>query len=66
MNPTVLLEKLIEIERSIGSETNTTLRNKVLEAQEYVLEMQKETVERLRRQPRSIGMTPFPSSRFAA
>jgi hypothetical protein len=37
MNPSVMLQKLIEIERSIGVETVSTTRRKVLDAQEYVL-----------------------------
>ena len=37
MNPSVLLQKLIDIERSIGVETESTTRRKVLEAQEYIL-----------------------------
>lgn len=37
MNSSVLLQKLIEIERSIGVETESTTRRKVLETQEYVL-----------------------------
>lgn len=37
MNPSVLLQKLIEIERSIGIETESTTRRKVLDAQDYLL-----------------------------
>lgn len=37
VNPSVLLQKLIEIERSIGIETESTTRRKVLEAQDYLL-----------------------------
>lgn len=37
MSSTILLEKLIEIERSIGVETECKIRRKVLEAQEYLL-----------------------------
>jgi len=66
MNTTVLLQKLIEIERSIGVETNATIRNQVLDLQDYVLEMQKQTLENLRKQPRHFGLEPFPTSSFAA
>jgi hypothetical protein len=66
MSVNILLEKLIEIERSIGVETDTTLRKQVLEAQDYVLEIQKEIVDKLRKEPRRIQMEPFPSSRYAA
>jgi hypothetical protein len=37
VNPSVLLQKLIDIERSLGVETESTTRRKVLDAQEYVL-----------------------------
>jgi hypothetical protein len=37
VNPSILLQKLIEIERSIGIETPSTTRRRVLEAQEYLL-----------------------------
>jgi len=37
MSSTILLEKLIDIERSIGVETESKIRRKVLEAQEYLL-----------------------------
>lgn len=37
MNSSVLLQKLIDIERSIGVETQSTTRRKVLDAQEYLL-----------------------------
>ena len=37
MNPSVLLQKLIDIERSIGIETESTTRRRVLETQEYLL-----------------------------
>jgi hypothetical protein len=47
-----LLQKLIEIEQSIGVETDTTLRKQVLDAQDYLLQMQKEIVENLRYRPR--------------
>jgi hypothetical protein len=66
MNTTVLLQKLIEIERSIGVETNATIRNQVLDLQDHVLEMQKQTLESLRKQPARFGLEPFPSSSFAA
>jgi hypothetical protein len=66
MNTNILLDKLIEIERSIGVETNTTLRKQVLDAQDCVLEMQREMVENLRKGPRRFVLEPFPSSTYAA
>ncbi len=42
---TDLLNKLITIERSIGVVHNSTLRDMVEDAQDCVLEMQKETAE---------------------
>ncbi len=47
MNSTVLLKKLIEIERSIGTANNLTLRDQLHDAQDYLLGMQKETADRL-------------------
>ncbi len=66
MTINILLEKLIEIERSIGVETNTAVRKQVLEAQDCLLAMQKEMVEKLRKGPGRFVLEPFPSSRFAA
>jgi hypothetical protein len=37
VSASVLLQKLIEIERSIGVETSSTTRRRVLEAQDYLL-----------------------------
>jgi hypothetical protein len=45
MNACVLLEKLINIERSIGVDGPTLLHMKVIDAQECLLEMQKEMAE---------------------
>lgn len=50
MNITVLLAKLIEVERSIGVESETMLRNRLYEVEDYALRMQKEMVEHLRQQ----------------
>jgi hypothetical protein len=66
VNINILLGKLIEIERSIGVETNTTLRQQVLDAQDYLLGIQKEIVDKLRKEPRRSGFEPFPASRYAA
>jgi hypothetical protein len=51
MNHTLLLQKLIAIERAIGVANNNNLRNMVYEAEGYLLEMQREEVEGLRVQP---------------
>jgi hypothetical protein len=40
-----LLEKLFDIERSIGIEDNATIRNKLIELEEDVLLMQRERAE---------------------
>ena len=45
MNNTVLLQKLIEIERSIGATDNVTLRQLVYEAEDCLLEIQKESAQ---------------------
>jgi hypothetical protein len=42
---TDLLQKLIAIERSIGSESNSTIREMVQDAQDCLLQMQKEQAE---------------------
>jgi hypothetical protein len=48
MRTTELLEMLFDVERSIGIENNTTIRNKVIEIEEWVLLLQRERVENLR------------------
>lgn len=50
LNSDMLLQKLIDLERSIGVETNGALRGKVLDAQECLLRMQGERVQHLRTQ----------------
>ena len=45
MNNTVLLQKLIVIERSIGVTDNSTLRGLVYEAEDCLLEIQKERAQ---------------------
>jgi len=45
MNSHVLLAKLIDIERSIGVETETVLRMKVIDAQVCLLSLHKELAE---------------------
>jgi hypothetical protein len=54
MNITVLLAKLIEVERSIGVESETMLRNRLYEVEDYALRMQKEMVERLPQRSRHL------------
>jgi len=49
MNHKDLLEKLLQIERAIGVDTNFTLQKMLMEAQDCLLELEKERVERLRR-----------------
>jgi len=43
-----LLEKLFDIERSIGIEDNAVIRNKLINLEEDVLLMQREKVDTLR------------------
>jgi hypothetical protein len=45
MNHTILLQKLIAIEKSIGATDNTTLRQLVHEAEDYLLQLQKERAQ---------------------
>ena len=51
MNQTILLQKLIAIERAIGVASNNTVRDLVYEAEGYLLQMQKEEVEALAARP---------------
>jgi hypothetical protein len=52
MNLTILLKKLIEIERSIGVETDAVIRRKVQDVQDDVLQMQKERASKLQKEHR--------------
>ena len=47
----VMLAKLTEIERSIGVVDTLSLRTMVLEAQDYILNSQKESLHQLRQKP---------------
>ena len=49
MNSTQLLSKLTEIERAIGVVDTLSLRKMIVEAQEYVLQSQKENIQELRK-----------------
>jgi hypothetical protein len=62
----ILLQKLIEIEQSIGVETNMTLRKQVLDAQDCLLQMQKEIVENLLHRPKRFMRETEHSSTYAA
>jgi hypothetical protein len=42
MNNTILLQKLIAIEKSIGMADNATIRQLVYEAEDYLLQLQKD------------------------
>lgn len=48
MNLRTLLQKLIEIEQSVGVDTNNVIRMKMQDVEDDVLQMQKETALRLR------------------
>jgi hypothetical protein len=54
MNSTVLLQKLLAIERSVGVATNNALRNQLQDAQDYVLQMQRKRVEGFWKEPDAI------------
>ncbi len=66
MNMITLLEKLIAIERAIGVEDQIMLRRRLLDAQDYVLEMQKELAENRRKEPMHSSPEFLASSEFAA
>ncbi len=51
MNQTILLQKLIAIERAIGVASNNTLRDLIYDAEGYILQMQREEVEALAARP---------------
>ncbi|MGA9672856.1 MAG: hypothetical protein WBQ94_26810 [Terracidiphilus sp.] len=50
-NLSTLIEKLTNIERSIGVESNYVLLSKVIEAHDYALQMQKDTLGAHRKEP---------------
>jgi hypothetical protein len=45
VNVTILLRKLIDIEKSIGKETRATILERVFDAENCLLEMQREMIE---------------------
>jgi hypothetical protein len=47
MSFTILLQKLLVLETSIGTEPNSILRHRVQDAQNYLLQMQKERADGL-------------------
>jgi hypothetical protein len=51
-----LLKKLMDIEQAIGTQELTTVRKIVIDAQEWVLEMQKQSVDRSRIEPGPIRL----------
>jgi hypothetical protein len=50
MGSNLLLDQLLEIERSIGVASNAALRKKVQDAEDSVLQMRKQNAEDLLRQ----------------
>jgi PHD/YefM family antitoxin component YafN of YafNO toxin-antitoxin module len=52
MNSSQLLNKLTEIERAIGVVDTLSLRRMIVEAQDYILQSQKETIQELRQNTR--------------
>ena len=49
MDTTVLLEKLIDIERYIGVEPDAVIRRKVIDIEDYILTTHEEAIESIRR-----------------
>jgi hypothetical protein len=78
MNPQNLLDKLIQIERAIGVETNFTVKKMLIEAEEFLLELEKERVQALHRdayrsvlsgfrsEPSSFALRPEPPTSILA
>jgi hypothetical protein len=58
MDTTVLLEKLIDIERFIGVEPDAVIRRKVIDIEDYILTMHEEAIESLRRAIQAAEGTP--------
>lgn len=52
LNLTGLVEKLIHVEESIGVEPLTVVRKRLIEAQEYLLEMQAACAQKANPRPR--------------
>ena len=52
MNIKTLIDKLTDIELSIGVQNNTTVRDKVIDVQDCLLQMQRERAEPLRMRSR--------------
>lgn len=51
MNSSQVLHKLTEIERAIGVVDTLSLRRMIIDAQDYILRDQKESVQQLRQKP---------------
>jgi hypothetical protein len=66
MNMAVLLDKLTEIELSIGVATDNALRSMVIEAQDCILDLQKARVEQLHKQSTRHFLEETSASRVAA
>ena len=56
MNLAPLLKKLMDIEQAIVNQELTTVRKMVIDAQEWVLEMQKQSVDGSRIEPGPIRL----------
>jgi hypothetical protein len=66
MNIAVLLDKLTDLELSIGIENDTALRIRVLDAQDCILAMQKKMVGDLRRLSKPAPFEPSSAARYSA
>lgn len=63
MNFNILLEQLIDIQRSIGIETDNTIRKMLLDAQESLVALQKESLESRCKEPERARFENIASSR---
>jgi hypothetical protein len=66
VNVTILLQKLIDIEQSIGTDSNSVILDKVFDAENCLLQMQREMIESLRYQPRHQVIQMITGSSLAA
>jgi hypothetical protein len=62
LNFNILLEQLIDIQRSIGVETDNTIRKMLLDAQESLVTLQKQTLDVRRKEPRRVRLEDIASS----
>ena len=66
LNVTILLQKLIEIEQSIGTHSDSEILDKIFDREDCLLRMQSEMIESLRHHPRRQVIQKIGGSSLAA